>query len=118
MLFYKATTTGNKAGIVATQRDGPADGRQGLRAKVKQIVYIDSNTLARGLSAVANIVVRDQGSEIDQRADIERSRQGDEVALINQPFERFKAMRVTMSSSPNATSNIQIKAAMRHQVSR
>ena len=118
MLFYKATTAGNKGGIVSTQRDGPIDGRQGLRAKLEQIIHVDSNTFAGSLSTVADIVVRDQGSEIDQRADIERSRQGDEVALINQPFERFKAMRVTMSSSPNATRSIQIKAAMRHQVSR
>ena len=66
---------------------------------------------------MADIVVRDQGSEIDQRADIERSRQGDEVGADQPAVERFKAIRATISSSPNATSTIQMKAAMRHQVS-
>jgi hypothetical protein len=49
MLFYKATTTGNKGGIVAKQDDGPVDGAQGLRVEVKEIVHVNCDTLPAAL---------------------------------------------------------------------
>src|SRR6185295_20338423 len=79
LLFYKATTAGNKGGIEPAKGNGPVDRRQGLRSEGKQIVHVDPYALAGGFAAVADIVVGDDSGEIDQRADIERCRQSDEV---------------------------------------
>src|SRR5436305_263490 len=79
LLFYKATTAGNKGGIEPAKGNGPVDGRQCLWSEGKQIVHVDPHALAGGFAAVVDIVVGDDGGEIDQRADVERCRQGDEV---------------------------------------
>src|SRR6185295_18247718 len=87
LLFYKATTAGNKGGIEPAKGNGPVDGRQCLRSQGEQIVHVDPHALAGGFAAVADIVVGDDGGEIDQRADIERRRKRNEVRA-DQPVVR------------------------------
>ena len=75
---------GNKGRIEPAKGNGPVDGRQCLRSEGKQIVHVGPYSLAAGFAAVADIVVGNDGGEIDQRADVERCRQGDEVG-VDQP---------------------------------
>ena len=63
MLFYKATTAGNKGGIEPAKGNGPVDGRQCLRSEGKQIIHVDPHTLAGSFAAVVDIVFSDDGRE-------------------------------------------------------
>jgi hypothetical protein len=73
LLFYKATTAGNKGGIEPAKGDGAVDRRQCLRSAGKQIVHVDPHALAglRLLSRTKCLPERDwhwMSAQIDRRS--------------------------------------------------
>jgi hypothetical protein len=72
LLFYKATTTGNKGGIEPAKGDGPVDRRQCLRSEEKQIVHVDPHAPAGRFAAALTDKVR-SGTGLASDAGADRS---------------------------------------------
>jgi hypothetical protein len=70
LLFYKATTAGNKGGIEPAKGAGPVDRRQCLWSEGKQIVHVDPRAPAGGFAAALADKVRcGTGLALDVGAD-------------------------------------------------